>query len=145
MKQENIEIYNSRRDELLKRQLSNSENFDRAILTVSTAMLGFSLAFVKDIVNIETAQLSIALYLSWVSFILAIFSTLSSFLVGQGEINRELKRAERYYLEGDESAYKKSTETKQVTECLNFSSAFFFFTGLLLICIFVGINLSKGA
>jgi len=43
-------LYREYYAELLKRQLSNSENADRAILSVSTAALGFSLAFIKDII-----------------------------------------------------------------------------------------------
>jgi len=49
-------VYERTRDDLLKRQLSNAENFDKAILSVSTAALGFSLAFLKDIVPLAEAD-----------------------------------------------------------------------------------------
>lgn len=48
-----LKLYADARADLLKRQLSNSENADRAILSVSTAALGFSLAFLKDIVPLS--------------------------------------------------------------------------------------------
>ena len=50
-----LKLYGETRADLLKRQLSNSENADRAILSVSTAALGFSLAFLKDIVSLQDA------------------------------------------------------------------------------------------
>jgi hypothetical protein len=43
-------MYSEVRQDLLKRQFSNAENFDKAILSLSTAGLGFSLAFLKDLV-----------------------------------------------------------------------------------------------
>jgi len=50
------EIYAETRKDLLTRQLSNSEKFDGAILTLSTAALGVSLTFIKDIVPLGKAQ-----------------------------------------------------------------------------------------
>ena len=47
-------------DELVKKQISNSENFDRSILTLSTSGLGISLAFIKDFVPLATARLKSA-------------------------------------------------------------------------------------
>ena len=41
------------RADLLKRQLSNSESHDRAVLSLSTVFLGFSLAFLKDFAPIH--------------------------------------------------------------------------------------------
>jgi hypothetical protein len=41
--EERKKLHDSLRDELLKRQLSNSENLDRAILMLSSAGLGLSL------------------------------------------------------------------------------------------------------
>lgn len=139
-----LDIYNARRDELLKRQLSNSENFDRAILTVSTAALGFSLAFIKDIVSIETAKLLMILYISWLFLLLAILSTLSSFLIGQHEIKGELDRAERYYIKREETAFEESRAKMQWAEVCNYFSALLFALGVILTCIFTGVNLSQG-
>ncbi len=49
------DLYAKIRDDLLKRQLSNSENADRAVLSVSAAALGFLLAFIKDMVPLGMA------------------------------------------------------------------------------------------
>ena len=50
------EIFDSFRDELYKRQLSNSEAYDKAILSLSSAGLAISLSFIKFIVPLEQAK-----------------------------------------------------------------------------------------
>lgn len=136
------EFYAKRRDELLKRQLSNSENADRAILTVSTAALGFSLAFLKDLVPLTGAKLPILLYASWIAFACAILVTLLSFFASQVAISGELKKAEKYYLDGDESQFDSQLMAEKVTATLNIISAISFIVGIVLTCIFSGINLA---
>lgn len=61
-------IHSETRQDLLKRQLSNAENFDKAILSLSTAGLGFSLAFIKDILPLSNAAHLILLHVSWFLF-----------------------------------------------------------------------------
>ena len=48
-------LYEEYRKDLLARQLSNAQNFDKAVLSLSTAGLGFSLAFIKDIIPLTKA------------------------------------------------------------------------------------------
>jgi hypothetical protein len=52
------ELYERYRDELLKRQLSNSENFDKAILTLSSAGLALYLTAIEHVVPLVAARLS---------------------------------------------------------------------------------------
>ena len=53
---EKLKLLAETRADLLKRQLSNSENYDKAVISLSTAFLGFSLAFLKDLVPIHRAE-----------------------------------------------------------------------------------------
>lgn len=138
------ELYAKTRDDLLKRQLSNSENADRAVLTVSTAALGFSLAFLKDVVPLAAADQLWLLYVSWLCFTLAIIITLASFFTSQKAINAQLALAERYYLQHDESAYANRPSSATVTENLNLAGAVIFVVGIFLTCIFAVINIGKG-
>jgi hypothetical protein len=55
------------RADLLKRQLSNAENYDKAVLSLSIAFLGFSLAFLKDLAPIHLAEWRCFLYGSWMA------------------------------------------------------------------------------
>lgn len=137
------DLYAKTRDDLLKRQLSNSENADRAVLSVSAAALGFSLAFIKDIVPLATATYPALLYLSWLFFVLAILITLASFFTSQHAILVQLTLAERYYLQNDEDALKVRPLLAIVTDRLNLAGAVSFFVGILATCVFVAINLGK--
>ena len=97
----NYEQYLKERDELLKRQLSDAQLFDKAILTLSSAGLGFSLAFIRKGVSLDAATQMSLLYVSWGLFVFAIASTLISFFTSQRAINKQLESNEDYYL-GDE-------------------------------------------
>lgn len=138
-----LKLYGETRADLLKRQLSNSENADRAILSVSTAALGFSLAFLKDIVPILTATHTWLLYSSWLLFVMAIVATLLSFFTSQKAIDAQLEFADRYYIQQDESAKDALTIFFRATDYLNNAASIIFVTGLFASCVFVGINLEK--
>ncbi|WP_153145323.1 hypothetical protein [Dechloromonas sp. H13] len=138
-----LKLYGETRADLLKRQLSNSENVDRAILTVSTAALGFSLAFLKDVVPIQTADYVWLLYFSWTLFVLAIINTLFSFYTSQKAIDAQLELARLYYIQQDESALASKPKFSTVTDFLNSAGSIIFVAGLITACIFVGINLGK--
>lgn len=139
-----LKLYAEARADLLKRQLSNSENADRAILSVSTAALGFSLAFLKDIVPLQEAIFPYLPYLSWALFALSIVLTLLSFFSSQKAIDEQLVLAHRYYIERDEDAIMLRPTSAKLTDILNKSGAAFLVVGLVVTCAFVGINLWKG-
>ena len=61
----NYEQYLKERDELLKRQLSNSQILDKAILALSSAGLGLSLTFIGKGVSLAEAAQVYLLYFSW--------------------------------------------------------------------------------
>lgn len=140
-KEERRKLYAETRRDLLARQLSNSERFDGAVLTLSTTALGISLAFIKDVVSIADAKCLLWLISSWWLFACAIVSTLLSFVASQLGIRKQLAHAERYYLEEKEEYLSKRNGPARVTECLNYSSAILFIAALASTIIFVTINL----
>ena len=81
--QDRVRVYEKIRDELSKIQTSNAENFDRSILTLSSAGLGISLVFLDKLINISNAQFKLLLYLAWILFVLTIITTLASYIMGQ--------------------------------------------------------------
>jgi hypothetical protein len=85
---------------------SGSDEFDKSILAYSSAGLGVSLVFIKDIVPLATAVGLILLYASWVLFGVAILVTVISFQLSAMAQEKHIEHLRKYYLE------KK-------TECLN--------------------------
>jgi hypothetical protein len=135
------ELYANTRKDLLERQLSNSEKFDSAILTLSTAALGISLAFIKDIVPINIAQKLWLLKTSWWLFGLSIISTLSSFVASQLGISKQLYYAEEYYLNNKDQYLNKKNYPAIVTVFLNYFSGILFVIGIILTIFFVLSNI----
>ncbi len=135
------ELYKNTRDDLLKRQLSNSERLDNAILTLSTGALGLSLAFIKDIVPIKIAIYLWLLKTSWWLFGVSIVITLCSFVVSQLGINIQLKYAEEYYLNKKNEYLTKRNRFAKATDVLNYSSCAIFIMAIICTIIFVSLNI----
>ena len=139
--------YLKERDELLKRQLSNSQLFDKAILTLSSAGLGFSLAFIRKGISLAEATQVYLLYVSWGLFVLAIASTLISFFTSQRAINKQLEFNEDYYLgnEGKPSNSENKLDNpknrwNQITNALSCFSLIFYLLAILLTVLFAALN-----
>lgn len=140
-KKKRQELYAETRKDLLTRQLSNSEKFDGAILTLSTAALGFSLAFIKDVVLLSEAQEIWTLKASWWIFGVTIVSTLFSFITSQHGIKKQLDYAEKYYLKFEGKYLTKKNVPAIITDYLNYASALLFILALSLTIFFVSNNL----
>ena len=112
------ELYVKEEEDLSKRDLSNVENLDKAILSLSSAGLGLSLVFIKNVVELSKANHVWVLNGSWLMFVLAITSTLLSYLFGQRALNKQREFNEKYYLEGDEDAGQQTSRLHHVmTTC----------------------------
>ena len=143
MDEERKKLHDSLRDELLKRQLSNSENLDRAILMLSSAGLGLSLLFIKDPFPLSEAAWTLLLYSSWILFGSAILSTLVSFFVSQQGIKKQLEMNTEYYLEGKEEVKDQKNRWAEATECLSYVSFSIYILAVIFLFCFIARNLSK--
>jgi len=142
---EGRKLFSEMRAELAKIRLSNAENFDKSVLTYSTAGLAFSLGFLKDFVPINQAAQPWLLYLSWAMFVACVVSTMSSFLLSQQAVEVQLRINERYYLRGEGEALKEANVFGKLTDVLNYFSAICFVAAIVCTTSFVGLNLEKAA
>jgi hypothetical protein len=129
--------------ELFKRQLSNSDNFDKAILTYSSAGLALSLGFLKDFVPVTRADASWLLFMSWALFVIAVVLTLLSFISSQLGISKQLRLNERYYLKMDDTALSDSNLFAKCTDWLGYIAGTAFVMAIACSTIFVSINLER--
>lgn len=135
-------VFEAYRRELLERQRANSSSFDKAVLTLSSAGLGVSISFIKNIIgDLEVAQCVILLQLSWGCFAAAIVSTILSFMTSQSAITKHLTFAEKYYLENKDEYFNKRTPMEKATRFLNSLSGIIFMVAVALIVIFVIVNI----
>lgn len=138
---ERQKLHDSLRDDLFKRQLSNSENLDRAILMLSSAGLGLSLVFVKDLVPSVEANCMYLLYFSWILFGSAILSTLVSFFVSQQGIKKQLEMNRQYYLEKKEEVINQKNLWAVATERLSYVSVLTYICAAFFLVLFIALNL----
>ena len=137
------ELYIKEEEDLSKRELSNVENLDKAILSLSSAGLGLSLVFIKNVVKLVAANYMWILHLSWLMFVLAITSTLLSYLFGQRALDRQREFNEQYYLEGDEDAGQKISLASWITHVLSYISVFTYIIAVSCTALFIGLNLEN--
>jgi hypothetical protein len=130
--------------EIFAREQSNSQSLDRAILTLSTAILGLSLAFIRDkgsAVDLSSSQL---LIWSWVLFCAAIASTLISFSVSKRALKRQRGYAYNYYIKDEREFIDKPNPLAKLVDLLNIFSSAAFIIGMILTIIFVSTHLNTG-
>jgi hypothetical protein len=142
--EEQNNVYQKCREDLLKRQLSNTENFDRAILTLSSSTLGLTLTFIRNVTPIENAHHIWLLLLAWVLLAIAIVITLLSFLISQAGAKTQLTYAEEYYLNGKDEYLTKKNIFANLNEWTGYISATTFVVAMILIVAFVWINITNG-
>jgi hypothetical protein len=127
------------REECLKRNLSNSENFDRSVLTLSIAALALSVTFLTKLPGEVTSPF--AMLLSWALFAIAVLSTLGSFLTSQKALEKSIEQAERYYIHCDATAIYEKSRWLRVNAYLTYISGAAFSSGIIALLCFVSQNL----
>ena len=133
------ELYQKTREDLLKRQLSNNENFDRSILTLSSAALALSVTFMKG--GGSTHNFFALLVLAWVGFVFSIIVTIMSYLTSQQGITRQLNLAESYYLENNEDSLTARNLWAEWTDRFAYISATVFVFGIVMLLAYFSNNL----
>lgn len=138
---EALKLYSDFLAETHKRELSGSENFDKSVLTLSSAGLGLSISFLKDFVRLDSALVTWILYASWITFTVATISTMASFRMSGKALNHHKGIAERAYMKGDWDAFEEPNPWDAKTEKLNRISAWSFGAALILTIVFMISNL----
>ena len=116
------------------------QTLDISILSLSSAGLGFSLLFVKNIVPLKDASCSCLLLLSGIMFIIAIVSTLISFFTSKRAIKTAIVRINECIRTGKELNNQTSL-LDRITSALSYVSVIFYSTAVLLTFLFVALNI----
>ena len=114
----------------------DAESFNRALLTLASAFLGGSLAFIGQVVDMQSASPKGLLYLAWTFFGLTIVATIGSFLYGQFSL-ATLDDAGRSHSKSDKDAHGV------VHSFIGVSGALYV-AGIAFLALFVAINLPRG-
>jgi hypothetical protein len=139
-------MFNVYQAEQFRRQLSNAESYDKAILTYASGALGLSLTFGKELVPFSVAHHLWVLELSWIAWITAIVAVILSYLFGDPALEFQIQLADRYYNgdnEGDEDAFNAPNKWTRYTKWTNRVAGGAFVAGAVLTASFVCSNLEN--
>lgn len=112
-------MYDWLRDEIYRRDLSNTENYDKALLTLSSVTLGFSLTGIHSIIPLETSDYTWLIMTGWILLLVSIIATLTAFQVGNKALRVQLENAEDYYIGGKEEAFDRKNLFEKLNRYLN--------------------------
>jgi len=110
-------LYSEYRNELLKRQLSNNESYDKAILTLSSSGLALSLA-IYNLAPIEHSNTTHLIW-AWAFYLLAILISIAAYLISNKAIDKQIDIAERYYIQQELNSYNEKNWYSIVNNLLN--------------------------
>jgi len=141
---ENRRIFESARDHLDQASLNNTEQLDKAILTLSSAGLALSLSFSNSLMRLGNAENLLGLKISWLCFSIAIVSTLISFLTSASAISIEREHIYKYYIEENDKYGAANNRWGIVTYYINRFSVVAFIAAVALSVLFVWSNVPPG-
>jgi hypothetical protein len=138
---DDVKIFLDERKLLVAGQQSSYQQFDKAILALSTGGLALSVTFLRDIFQQKLIVDKWMLVASWGLFCLAILLTLSSFLTSQYAYGRQLEITEDYYVRKNKEALTAKNKFSRATAVLNIVSAVSFILAVISTIVFVTINI----
>ncbi len=98
---------------------SSTDNFDKNLLAVSSAALGFSVAFIKDIVRLPATRWHFVLYASWLCFAVCIVITVFSFRLSVAALNKHLEYLQHYYEKKDETFFDEKEHSRNCAQLVH--------------------------
>jgi hypothetical protein len=137
-----IQIYDAYRDDLRKRQLSNNENYDKTILTLSSSGLALSLTAIKFAIPLATAKYLFLLQSSWWLFGATILIAIIAYPISNVALNKQLENAEDYYARGIEDAFSRKNWYSIINDQLNIVAGLAFIIATAAIIAFVTFNIN---
>ena len=138
------EMFDKLRDDLLSRDLSNTENYDKAILTLSSSSLALSITTIKFVVPVTTATCIFLLKSAWVLLAISIVCSLLAYLISNKAMGVQLNNARDYYKKDIESAFSEKNVFTTINSYINIITGLTFAFAICLLITFITINIETG-
>lgn len=126
------ENYKEERKMCIEGKYISAQQFDNAILYLSSGSLVLSLTFISEIVKSPDILTIWLLKTSWICFVLCVLFILISFVTSQFAFDKHIIILEEILYEKPQSKNHASTYTK----ILNYTSCIIFVIGLVLLTVF---------
>lgn len=139
-RREAVRIYEKYRKDSLDRQLSNSESYDKTVLTLSSAGLALSVGLLNLLMPASQIKYFYMLKMSWFCFSTAIILSLVAYRISNAAISKQLTLAESYYIDGNEAAFSHKNWLTVANRWVNRLLGIAFSIAIILVMIFASIN-----
>jgi hypothetical protein len=143
-RKERQRLYEKTRDELATNSRLVAQAYDKALLTLSSAFLGGSLAFIGQVVDMASVPSKGLLYAAWIGFVVTILLTLASFLFTLFTHEPLVRAAERWFQDNDQKAWKFGHRVHVAVLAFSVSYGLIFLAAVSLLVCFISTNLPKG-
>ena len=109
---QNQQDYISYIEDTNRREMANADAYDKALLTLSSVMLGISLTFTENVVSLQNANFIWLLLISWALFTFTIIIVILSFIYGQYQFGQLKEDAKKFFLDGQIELNEKSERAR---------------------------------
>ncbi|MEQ8957232.1 MAG: hypothetical protein RLP02_04790 [Coleofasciculus sp. C2-GNP5-27] len=127
-------------DDTNRREMSNAEAYDKALLTLSSVLLGVSLTFTQNVVPLGDSSLIGILIAAWILFSLTIISVISSFIYGQYQFPKLKADAKGFFLEGKAELNDNAERIRRNIWWFNTTSGVAFIVAIICFSTFIIVN-----
>jgi hypothetical protein len=135
-------VYLEERKLLIDAARESARSFDQAVLAFGSAVFGFSIAFLKDVVAVPAPWTLKWLAISWFAFSVGLLAVLLSFLFSHQACMFEIQVGGEGL--GNPNYKREKNRWSTLTSWCNYLSVTFLFFGILCWSIFAFDNLSLG-
>jgi hypothetical protein len=125
------ELYDAHLKQTWQDIQSSTDDFDKNLLTVSSAALGLSVGFIKDIVHFPTAVWHPVLYASWMCLAACVVVTVLSFRLSVAALKKHLGYLHEYYIKKNDEYLTKKSGAEKALEWSTWTAGVFFFAGII--------------
>lgn len=130
-------MFDKYREDLLARELSNSQAYDKAILTLSSAGFAISVTAIELVTTLKNSDHAYLIVISWWLFFATILISISTFLIGNAAINKQIKLARDYYIEAFIDAEQNTSWLVRFNSILNILAGFTFISAIAVTIVFL--------
>lgn len=141
--QRRLDEFNKFREYHLANLKESYTQADNLVLTLSSALLGLSISFVKDVVPIQRIVSLPSLITSWILLSASILVILFSYFAAQSENATQIDYGHEYFVNRKEEFFNKKTRWSGWTVRCNRVAATCFVLGLALTIYFMSVNFSQ--
>jgi hypothetical protein len=115
-------LFKAHQEQAWSDRQSSSDEYDKAVIAISSGGLVLSVAFIEKVAPLQTALATTWLTASWIAFVVSIFCVVLSFRLSILATDRHVEHLQQYYLNNHPEYLNKSNPFAKAVELFNWAS-----------------------